>query len=436
MSKYRFGADLALAARLPNIDMLAGEKVRIGILTPLTGDSSAWGLPGVEGCRIWADRLNAEGGIRIGNHRRLVEIVTFDDENDPVRAVVGARYLVLEKNVSIILMLGGGTVPAISPFLTRSKMLATTMLPSDLSPDTPYLIAPCEVHPIYVVTGVNWLAKTRPDLKTVAVCAQEDAVGLPSLSTYLAAFEAADIEVTSTITYDCPVEEMDAIVDRMMQSDPDILCWTTSYEPFVHALTEAAYRKGFSGQILSCTCDNYPELLEKTSIEFMEGFVFQFPDFDDPALEDPRINFRQPHKFFEDFNQRFPGEWSAVSWIYCSILEMWRDAVERIQTVEPLAVLSAIKMGGYAHNVFGEARWWGKELFGIDHALVGSWPVVQIQQGKARIVEISPVLDWWDEHGELLVKYMREYGQMWDQLLEQQEAKALSAIGQGPHIRS
>jgi len=436
MSKYRFGADLAVAARLPKIDVLTREKVRIGVLTPMTGDPAAWGRPGVEGCRIWADRLNDQGGLRIGNQRRLVEIVPFDDEGDPVRAVVGAKHLVLEQGVKIILMLGGDTVSAISPFLTRSKMLATTMLPSDLSPDTPYLIAPCEVHPIYVVTGVNWLAKTRPDLKSVAICAQEDAMGLPSVATYLAAFEAAGIEIKSNILYSGSVEDMDSIVDRMLATNPDILCWTTSYEPFVHALTEAAYRKGFAGQILSCTCDNYPELIARTSAEFMEGFVFQFPDFDDPALDDPRINFSNPHAFFEEFNNRFPGEWSAVSWIYCSILEMWRGAVERIQTVEPLAVLSAMKMGGSANNVFGEARWWGRDLFGIDHALVGSWPVVQISGGKARIVEISPVLDWWDEHGQLLVKHMRAHGQMWDQLLEQQEAKARAAIDHIPRIRS
>ena len=114
MSSYLFGADLAVAARLPKTDMLAREKVRIGVLAPLTGDSAAWGRPGAEGCRIWADWINANGGLRVGNQRRLVEIVTFDDEYDPVRAVVGAKYLVLEQHVKIVLMLGGDTVPAIA----------------------------------------------------------------------------------------------------------------------------------------------------------------------------------------------------------------------------------------------------------------------------------------------------------------------------------
>ena len=40
---------------------------------------------------------------------------------------------------------------------------------------------------------------------------------------------------------------------------------------------------------------------------------------------------------------------------------------------------------------------WGDELFGIDNALVGYWPVVMIQNGKARIQEFSSILDWWEK---------------------------------------
>ena len=118
MSKYRFGADLAVSASLPKHAVRAREAVKIGVLAPLTGDASAWGRPGFEGCQIWADWVNAEGGLRIGDQRRRVEIVAFDDQYDPARAVLGAKHLVLEQEVKIILMLGGDTVPAIGDFLT------------------------------------------------------------------------------------------------------------------------------------------------------------------------------------------------------------------------------------------------------------------------------------------------------------------------------
>ena len=259
---------------------------------------------------------------------------------------------------------------------------------------------------------------------------------MPSLATYRAAFQAAGIETVKEILYTGAPQDPDALVDVLLENDPDILCWDTAYEPFVHALTESAYRRNYKGQILSCTCDNYPSLVGKTSREFMEGFVFQFPDFDDPALNDPRVSFPRPNEFYSEFLRRFPGEWSAVSWQYFAILEMWRKAVERIQTVEPATVLSAMKMGGVSRNVFGEARWWGRDLFGIDHALVGAWPVVQIQSGSARIVEFRSVLNWCDQHMDLLLSHMRNCGQMWYQRLERRSNGIAPPSDQTPRIRS
>ena len=35
-----------------------------------------------------------------------------------------------------------------------------------------------------------------------------------------------------------------------------------------------------------------------------------------------------------------------------------------------MEVLKAMKAGGKAPHAFGEANWWGKDLWGIDNALV------------------------------------------------------------------
>ena len=289
------------------------------------------------------------------------------------------------------------------------------MLPSDLSPDTPYLIAPSETHPLYVVTGVQYLCKTQKP-KSVALCAQKDAMGMPSLATYRAAFRAEGVKLAHEVTYTPSGAEVEAdrIVAEMMAADPDVLCWCTSYPSMVHALTVAAYKADFKGMILSCTADGYQQLVEKTSKQFMEGFTFQFPDFDDPALVD-RAFFQKPRSFFDEYNERFPNSWSAVSWEYAATLDLWRTAVQRASTVSPMSVLAAMKMGGVATHAFGKAHWWGRDVFGIDNALVGDWPVVQVRNGKARIMRYASVIDWLNDHEELLKVEMRELGQLWQQ---------------------
>ena len=74
-----------------------------------------------------------------------------------------------------------------------------------------------------------------------------------------------------------------------------------------------------------------------------------------------------------------------------------------------------MKEGGTGLHAFGTANWWGEDLFGIDNALVGNWPVVVIEGGKATIKEFRSIPDWYSKHGDLLKKHMAAYGQMWDQ---------------------
>ncbi len=393
-----------------------GETIKIGFLAPLTGDVAAWGAPGLYGCQIWAERVNGAGGVTIGGKQHMIEFVPFDNEYSAAKARTGAQKLIEDDGVKFIMMLGGDTMPPVVDISNRTGMLVSTLLPSDLTPETPFLIAPAEVHPIYNVTGVSWLGNARPDLKRAVICAQDDALGRPSVATYLAAFEAAGIEVVEEpLFFDISTTDFAPVMTRLMAANPDIICLDTAYTDYVHPLCEQAFQQKFEGQIISCTMDFYDQVIEKTSKEFMEGVIFQFPDFDDPKLNEPQINFQDPSGFYAEYNERFPGEWGAVSWEYASIMDLWKAAAESADSAEPEAVLAAMKGNGTGAQCFGEARWWGKELFGIDNALVGNWPVVTIQDGKAKIVEYHSIPEWWDQHKDLLIKHMEAMGEMYYQ---------------------
>ncbi len=404
---------LAAASILPRRVFAADNVVKIGFLAPLTGDVAAWGKPGLDGCRIWGEWMNAAGGVKIGGDSYQFEFVAYDNEYDPAKARAGATKLIREDGVKFIMMLGGDTWPGVQPVADNTGMLFSTLLPSDLSPETTTLLAPAEVHPIYNVTGVDWLARNRPELKNYVICAQDDALGIPSVATYLAAFEAAGIEaLDDPLLFDPATTDFAPVVTRLLSSKPDIVCLDTAYTDYVHPICEQLYLQQFEGQIISCTADFYDKIIERTSKEFAEGLVFQFPDFDDPALAEQGVNFRDANRFFEEYNQRHPGEWGAVSWEYASIMDLWTAAAEKAGSVEPDAVLAAMKEGGKGLHAFGEADWWGTELFGIDNALVGNWPVVVIENGKAVIKEFGSIPEWWSKHGDLLVKHMEAFGQM------------------------
>ena len=415
MESSSFAQRLAISGAMPRLSVGMASTVNIGFLAPLSGQAESWGLPGLHGCRIWERWLNNAGGLLIGGRRYPIRIHAHDCGEGGQAARDGAVELVQGHDVKLMMMLGGDDYAAVGDYLTERRILTSTLLPSDLSPDTPYLIAPSEVHPVYVVTGVDWLIRNRPGLRSVALCAQQDGMGLPSLATYRAAFKGAGVEIVKEVQYPAVGCDAAAIVDAMLTEGPDILCWCTSYTPMVHALTEAAHARGFRGQILSCTMDHYERLVTRLGAKFMEGVTFQFPDFDDPELSQKTFFFNQPNVFYEEYNARYPGSWSAVSWEYAAILDIWHAAVEKAGSVNPVSVLAAMKELGHVTHAFGPAEWWGDELFGIDNALVGDWPVVTIRDGKARIVEFGSVPGWLHAHSGALRREMQALGQMWDQ---------------------
>ncbi|WP_308124719.1 ABC transporter substrate-binding protein [Maritalea mobilis] len=400
--------------------------IRVGVLVPLSGSEERWGRPGVKGCRLWVDWINAHGGMMVAGRRHLVELIVEDSAAGPEGALEAARRMVEMQRVRLVMTLGGGELGLALAYLMQRRVLTATLLPTDLSPDHPYLIAPAEVHPFFNVTGVDWLARHYPEARRMAMCSQTDLMGLPSLATYRAAFKVAAREIVAEVSYDPDTADAVQIVARLMASDPDVLCWCSSAPPMVEALTVAAFEAGFTGQILSCTCDNYQRLIARTSPEFMERVIFQFPDFDDPKLGDSAFFFHRPKAFFDSYNERFPGLWSAVSWEYAFILDLWHEAVETADSLTPSTVLTALKRGRRMPHAFGLATWWGTEVFGIDNALVGDWPVVTIREGKARIQEFGSVLDWLKVNGPLLAAELGALNQLWHQRAKPDLAQALA----------
>ena len=404
------GAVVAGTVGLPTRIFAADQKtVKIGMNIPMTGDYAPWGLPGLYGCEIIVDDINAAGGVDIGGDNYKIEVVAYDHAYDTEKAVQGYKKLVLEDEVKMVMMLGGSTVASVLPWAQRKKMLTTTLLPSDITPKSEYLVATCESHPLYNVTGVEWLAENFPEAKTAVIVTNNDAeYGLQSAATYKAAFEVEGIDVLDVNLHGFDITDFAPIVSSVLAKKPDIFCMATSF--YVTPLMEQLFHQGFKGKIISCTLDYYDEIIAKTSKEFVNGTIFQFPDFDDPKLNEAGINFPNPGDFDAKFKKDHPHDWSAVAWEYPAILLNWIEGAKTAGSVEPTKVLKALKSNTSPEFIFGGGQWWGSQMWGLDNAVVGRWPVVVVEDGKARIKEFKSLTNWLDRNNELLVTHMKELG--------------------------
>lgn len=75
----------------------AGEPIKIGALTSLTGPFASWGLHVEAGLKMAADDINAAGGV----DGRMIEIISADDQSDAEEAVVQYERLLEDGVVAV-----------------------------------------------------------------------------------------------------------------------------------------------------------------------------------------------------------------------------------------------------------------------------------------------------------------------------------------------
>src|SRR5262245_19511606 len=107
---------LALPAAGP---AAAQEKLKLGLVAAMSGQSAKSGEAIVRGLGIAADEINANGGV-LG---RQIELLVRDDESNPAKGAIAARELVQREKVAALF--GGLDTPvsiAIVPFANSAKV--------------------------------------------------------------------------------------------------------------------------------------------------------------------------------------------------------------------------------------------------------------------------------------------------------------------------
>jgi hypothetical protein len=96
-------AALALAGALAGGSAAqAQDVIKIGAPLPLTGPLSPEGSKQQRGNNLWAETVNAKGGIKAGGKTYKVEIVYVDYASNTPRAVQSAERLITEDKVNFL----------------------------------------------------------------------------------------------------------------------------------------------------------------------------------------------------------------------------------------------------------------------------------------------------------------------------------------------
>lgn len=190
--------------------------IKFGIACPLTGTSATYGELMATGAQIAVDEINKNGGIG----GLPVELVKFDDKDDPSEAALVAQRLVDEGDIDFVISHGGSSnTLAAAPIYESAKM--PNMAPSSANPSLTeqgyeYFIRYClrddRLSPQVIAMLVNNLG-----IKKIGVIFANNDYGRGNLDAAISTAKKLGAEVVDQETYNPGLEkDFSTIVNKFL----------------------------------------------------------------------------------------------------------------------------------------------------------------------------------------------------------------------------
>lgn len=395
-----------------------GETINIGFLGALSGPDAGWGLPGLTGNQMFIDKVNAEGGLLIGDKRHPLKMYAFDDEATGSKALQGAKQLVLENDVKFISAIGGNPADATHPFLTKKKVIYASLISTDIKPDRPYLIAGGDVTPRIDMLRPFYHRFVNPGLNRWAVISQDDTIGLTSQAWEVGSALSDGWDVVYDEHYAIETTDFAPVVSAMLATNPEVVSLNLSYPTFVVQIIEQLFLQGYKGLISANYLDT-ESILQKVPAEYLEGATDSFPLFDDPWWGEPswQADFnREWHERYgpggpEDVKRQITG----IDWDHVITLKVWAEGVKAAKTLDPDRVLDTLRGEESIPTILGPGKMRGKEMWGIDNMVSPPIPINEVRGGTKRVQAVVRFEDWFENRKDAIIKVVDAKGQMYYQ---------------------
>lgn len=222
--------------------------VRIGYAIARTGPWSAGAqLTQEPNYVMWAERVNAAGGLNVKGKKRKVELVGFDDRSEAETVVRTYEKLMGSDKVDLILPpWGTGANFAVMPVIQKYgyPMIAPTATGRKLlAMKNPYFFAILQ-QPDLMMNALAEFLKAR-NVKTAAVIHVDELFGLEQSSALEAAFKEKGIQIIEKKSYPLGVKDLKSVLNEIKLKNPDAFV-ALSYPPDTFLVTAQAREIAFN----------------------------------------------------------------------------------------------------------------------------------------------------------------------------------------------
>ncbi|MGH9191177.1 MAG: ABC transporter substrate-binding protein [Acidimicrobiales bacterium] len=238
---------------------IEGDVIRLASSYPQSGLTAAFSEI-ARGWESYFEKVNAEGGVEIGDRTFTFEFVDMDDQYNPSETAQNVEEMVGQEGddaFATFSVVGTANNIAIRDFLGElcvPNLSAATGSPAWGNPDYPWLIG-STLSP-YTLEGQMFaqvLEEQQPDA-TVAMLVQDDDFGRAYEESFRQAIEGTDIEVVAVERYPTGASEVAAQITSLAASDATAFFDGGTLLACPDALTKAAAANWQPITYVSATC--------------------------------------------------------------------------------------------------------------------------------------------------------------------------------------
>lgn len=293
----------------------ANEVLKIGFVGVTSGPAAAWGISNVRSMQARAEWINELGGVKIGDATYDIEIVTFDDQKDPKRAIAGMEKMA---QAGIHYVVGPNVddgAAAVRPVAEQNNIIyfpyafPKSLYTPPASNAVLGMVANYQSGP-----AIYKFLKEEKGVKSVAFVAANESDPLSQREGGVAAAKELGLEVVSSnVTYQVDTTDFTPVLTPVMRKRPDLLVLSGVSPANAPQLIRSARELGFQGLISTETAQDAGVLAEGAG-ELANGFISV------GGASTPEIASDLMNEFVDRYTKMF-GEYNDESNTKCYALE-------------------------------------------------------------------------------------------------------------------
>src|SRR5215831_16882656 len=285
----------------------ANKVLKIGFVGVTSGPAAAWGTSNVRSMQTLAAWWNEQGGVKIGNETYDINVVTFDDQKDPKRAIAGMEKMAQEGIHYVVGPNVDDGAAAVRPVAEKAGIIyfpyafPKALYTKPASNAVLGMVANYQSAP-----SIYKYLKENKGVKTVAFVCANESDPISQRDGGVAAANALGMKVVADKdTYENDTRDFTPVLTPIVKLKPDLLVLSGVAPANAPLLIRSARELGFEGIISTETAQD-AKVLEEGAGELANGFISV------GGASTPEIRSKSMQEFIDRYTKKF-GEYNDES---------------------------------------------------------------------------------------------------------------------------